>query len=978
MASIAYGIHPSNDIRIWRRGIKEQHLKIFVKMSTLDDNNEAKENCSTKRPFDFYLQCFYHNSVLLNEKPVEIDVCYLLKDLDEIEVGGKILLIIFNADHLLIEKRKFILDCDQKENKQINGSQKTVKRKNRTPSIIPVVEKDSIQFSAIQNFKMIEETKETTLFFTPVAECKPEHRENMDSQKFPSSKDSLQVGTLFQKTPFYDCQESIIKNRNETFQTIATPKGLRNSAARRKNLENELEVSNNFSKNDGIISQQNFENFSNSQVNLNDHCANDDEQKQLFQPETPKADYETNVNFGLKKLISQTKTPNSDYIHNVSGVKFLVQPKTPKADYEANVDFGLKKLISQSDTQNASYIHNVSGVKFLVEPKTPKADYETNVDFGLKQIYNDNQFESNSKYDANFTGIGKMLAVRNNSSPVPDYESNVDFGLKQMYNDNQFKSKSKYDANFTGIGKMLAVRNNSSPVPDYETNVDFGLKKLISQSDTQNASYIHNVSGIYNDNQFESNSKYDANFTGIGKMLAVRNNSSPVPDYESNVDFGLKQMYNDNQFKSKSKYDANFTGIGKMLAVRNNSSPVPDYETNVDFGVKQIFNNNQFKSKSKYDANFTGIGKMLAVRNNSSPVPDYESNVDFGLKQMYNDNQFKSKSKYDANFTGIGKMLAVRNNSSPVPDYESNVDFGLKQMYNDNQFKSKSKYDANFTGIGKMLAVRNNSSPVPDYESNVDFGLKQIFNDNQFKSKSKYDANFTGIGKMLAVRNNSSPVPDYDLNASALKYIFSDEEIFQVNKASGRKTKKIKSDIDINQVRVTPARKAKTKANLNFSNVKAEIEEEILQIHNDEPEPKKKNARAKKTKTKIEETSFEIKEVPKTRRRLRANQKSNLDNAPSVPKTRNRTRTNRRKLVVDEIGEEAGFVEDKGCIQINNLIGDLITQPETDCSTSGMTTRNRRKKERIDLIDLTELEIDHSPIQTKHSSKRSKKITKKK
>ena len=162
---------------------------------------------------------------------------------------------------------------------------------------------------------------------------------------------------------------------------------------------------------------------------------------------------------------------------------------------------------------------------------------------------------------------------------------------------------------------------------------------------------------------------------------------------------------------------------------------------------------------------------------------------------------------------------------------------------------------------------------------------------------------------MLAVRNNSSPVPDYDLNASALKYIFSDEEIFQVNKASGRKTKKIKSDIDINQVRVTPARKAKTKANLNFSNVKAEIEEEILQIHNDEPEPKKKNARAKKTKTKIEETSFEIKEVPKTRRRLRANQKSNLDNAPSVPKTRNRTRTNRRKLVVDEIGEEAGFVE---------------------------------------------------------------------
>ena len=57
--NVYIGIHPSNDIRIWRRGIKEQHLKIFVKMSTLDDNNEAKENCSTKRPFDFYLQCFY-------------------------------------------------------------------------------------------------------------------------------------------------------------------------------------------------------------------------------------------------------------------------------------------------------------------------------------------------------------------------------------------------------------------------------------------------------------------------------------------------------------------------------------------------------------------------------------------------------------------------------------------------------------------------------------------------------------------------------------------------------------------------------------------------------------------------------------------------------------------------------------------------------------------------------------------------------
>ena len=81
---------------------------------------------------------------------------------------------------------------------------------------------------------------------------------------------------------------------------------------------------------------------------------------------------------------------------------------------------------------------------------------------------------------------------------------------------------------------------NNTPVADYKSNLNFGLKKL-SQPKTPEADYNSNVSGL----------------------KRIVQPSTPVVDYVSNIDFGLKKL-------SQPK------------------TPAADYVSNIDFGTYKI------------------------------------------------------------------------------------------------------------------------------------------------------------------------------------------------------------------------------------------------------------------------------------------------------------------------------------------------------------------------------------------------------
>ncbi|KAF7496535.1 hypothetical protein SSS_07704 [Sarcoptes scabiei] len=322
---------------------------------------------------------------------------------------------------------------------------------------------------------------------------------------------------------------------------------------------------------------------------------------EIKQPQTPNADYDSNVGFGVKKL-HQLQTPNADYDSNVDfGVKKLQQPHTPTADYDSNVDYGIKKL-QQPQTPTADYDSN---------PQTPTADYDSNVDYGIKKLHHCPtpiaDYESNVDY-----GIKKLQQPQ---TPTADYDLNVDYGIKKLQQPHI--PTADYDSNADyGIKKLQQCR---TPIADYGSNVDYGIKKL-QQPQTPTADYDSNVD------------------YGIKKLHQCR---IPIADYESNVDFGIKKLQQPQT--PTADYDLNVDyGIKKL---QQPQTPTADYDSNVDYGIKKL--QQPQTPTADYDLNVDfGIKKFIG---NGSPLADYSLNVSC-IKDIFEDNL-----DYEENFSKSNK-----------------------------------------------------------------------------------------------------------------------------------------------------------------------------------------------------------------------------------------------------------------------------------------------------------------------------------
>ncbi|XP_075584500.1 uncharacterized protein LOC124499637 isoform X1 [Dermatophagoides farinae] len=244
--------------------------------------------------------------------------------------------------------------------------------------------------------------------------------------------------------------------------------------------------------------------------------------KKLQQPTTPMADYESNVDYGVKKL-QQPTTPMADYDSNVDyGVKKLQQPTTPMADYDSNVDYGVKKL-QQPTTPMADYDSNVDyGVKKLQQPTTPMADYDSNVDYGVKKLQQPTtpmaDYESNVDY--------AIKKLQQPTTPLADYESNVDYGVKKL-------------------------QQPTTPLANYESNVDYAIKKL-QQPTTPMANY-------------ESNVDY--------AIKKLQQPTTPMADYVTYIDFGIKKLQK--SITPLPEYDGNLSGFENLFSVDDSNMITP-------------------------------------------------------------------------------------------------------------------------------------------------------------------------------------------------------------------------------------------------------------------------------------------------------------------------------------------------------------------------------------------------------------------